>query len=107
MATDTKTIELILGLLVPHLEISAKKMFGEYGIYHAGKMVAMVCDDLFFVKPTLANLEFAGEITLEKPYPHAKPCWLYTEEELREKTEWLAELLRRTADALPTPKKKK
>ena len=35
--------------------VSARKMFGEYGIFCNGKMVALICDDQFFVKPTIAG----------------------------------------------------
>ena len=33
-------------------EITSRKMFGDYGIYCDGKIVGLVCDDCFFLKPT-------------------------------------------------------
>jgi TfoX/Sxy family transcriptional regulator of competence genes len=33
-------------------------MFGEYGLYSSGKMVALVCDDALYVKPTAAGRAF-------------------------------------------------
>jgi len=39
MATDKKFIEAVLDKLQP-LEITAKPMFGEYGLYYRGKNFA-------------------------------------------------------------------
>ena len=43
--------------------VSARKMFGEYGIFCNGKMVALICDDQFFVKPTIAVRAHIEDIT--------------------------------------------
>ncbi len=32
--------------------VTARKMFGEFGLFSQGKMVALICDDQFYVKPT-------------------------------------------------------
>ena len=42
--------------------VSAKRMFGEYGLYCDGKMVAMVCDDALFVKPTAGGRAHVGAV---------------------------------------------
>ena len=52
--------------------VSAKKMFGEYGIYCGDKMVALFCDDQLYVKPTDQGKAFAGKLTEAAPYPGAK-----------------------------------
>jgi len=39
--------------------VSARKMFGEYGIFCNGKMVALICDDQFL----LNQLLLAGRIS--------------------------------------------
>ena len=85
--------------------IRAKKMFGEYGIYCDEKIVALVCDDQLFVKPTQAGEEFIGEVLEGFPYPRAKPYFLITEKMWKDKN-WVAELIRLTAAELPSPKKK-
>jgi len=54
MATDKKFIEAVLDKLQP-LEITAKPMFGEYGLYYRGKNFALVCDNTLFVKITEAG----------------------------------------------------
>jgi TfoX/Sxy family transcriptional regulator of competence genes len=107
MASDPKTVEYILDQLQSGgADVSAKKMFGEYGLYLDGKMVAMVCDDRLFVKATPESRAFTGPIDEAPPYPQAKPHPLIDGDRW-EDADWLAELFRITADALPAPKPKK
>ena len=107
MASDPKTVEFILDqLAAAGSDVSAKKMFGEYGLYLDGKMAAMVCDDQLFVKPTAEGRAFTGPIEEAPPYPQAKPC-LLIDGDRWDDADWLAELLRITAAALPAPKPKK
>ena len=40
--------------------VSARKMFGEYGVYCDGKIVGLVCDDQLFVKVTEAGRAWLG-----------------------------------------------
>ena len=35
--------------------LSYRKMFGEYALYLDGRVVALVCDNMLFVKPTAAG----------------------------------------------------
>ncbi len=85
--------------------MSAKKMFGEYGLYCDAKMVALVCDDELFVNPTDRAAEFAGQCLEKVPYPGAKPCLLIAAEKWEER-EWLSRLIQITAAQVPTPKPK-
>ncbi|MFN7096944.1 MAG: TfoX/Sxy family protein, partial [Gammaproteobacteria bacterium] len=78
MASKQSTVDFILEQIAAAGIISAKKMFGEYGIYCDGKIVAFVCDDQLFVKPTIAGKTFIGEFTEACPYPGAKPYLLIT-----------------------------
>ncbi len=107
MASDAKTVEFILDqLAAAGAEVSAKKMFGEYGLYLDSKMVAMVCDDQLFMKGTDAGRAFTGPIEEAPPYPQAKPHPLIDGDRWDD-GDWLAELFRITADALPAPKPKR
>jgi TfoX/Sxy family transcriptional regulator of competence genes len=106
MASSPTTIEFILHALSCEGNLSAKKMFGEYGIFLDGKMVALVCDDQFFVKPTEAGKAFWGPQPEASPYTGAKPCLLFSDADLRDKAR-LAELLRITWEELPVPKPRK
>jgi TfoX/Sxy family transcriptional regulator of competence genes len=106
MATSQGTIDYILEQLAEAGSVTAKKMFGEYGVYCDGKIVALVCDDQLFVKPTHAGRAFIGECDEQPPYKGAKP-YLYISGDLWDDNEWLSELVRLSASELPVPKKKK
>ncbi len=83
--------------------VSAKPMFGEYGVYVDGKLVASVCDDQLFLKPTSSGRAYADPVSEAPPYPGAKPH-LLIEADRWDDGAWLGELLRRTSAELPTPK---
>lgn len=104
MASDQDFVDFIVEMLSTELAVSSRKMFGEYAIYLDGKVVAMVCDNQLFVKKTDKGAEYAGEIAEGAPYPGAKPAFLI--EDRLEDREWLTELVRITAAALPLPKPK-
>ena len=105
MASSETTVAFVLEQMEGAGEVTAKKMFGEYGLYCQGKMVALVCDDELFVKPTVAGREFVGECPEQPPYPGAKPCLLIAAEKWDER-DWLSKLIRLTAVQLPDPKPK-
>ena len=105
MASDQEFVDFVLDQLAGAGEVSAKKMFGEYGIFFNGKMVALICDNRFLVKPTEAGRTYIGEPVEAPPYPGAKPCFLI--EDRLEDTAWLCELLQVTEPELPVPKKRK
>ena len=105
MATQTNTIEFILDQLSDCRTVTAKKMFGEYGIYLSEKMFALVCDDQLFLKPTIAGRELLGQVTEAPPYPGAKPCFLIDADTLEDRA-LLCQLALSTAAALPIPVKK-
>lgn len=107
MASKQSVADYILEQIAGAGTVSAKKMFGEYGIYCDGKIVAFVADDHFFVKPTAAGKEFIGDYMEGLPYPSAKPHLLISGEQWDDH-EWLAQLIQITAVHLPAsiPKKK-
>ena len=105
MATRQNTIDYILEQIEAAGNVSAKKMFGEYGIFLGEKMVALVCDGQLFVKPTEAGREFLGKVVEGCPYPGAKPCFLIDGDKWEDRA-WLTRLLQISAAALPPPKKK-
>src|SRR5204862_278315 len=87
-------------------DVTAKKMFGEYGIFCQGKMVALVADDQLFIRPTVAGKEFIGEVEEAPPYPGAKNYYLIPEDQWDD-SEWLSELIRVTTHEVPLPKPKR
>ena len=106
MATQQGTVDFIVEQIAGAGQVSARKMFGEYGLYCDGKMVALVCDDQLFVKPTAAGRAHIGEIVEGAPYPDAKPCFLVSGD-LWDDSDWLTELIRVSAADLPAPAAKK
>jgi TfoX/Sxy family transcriptional regulator of competence genes len=106
MATQRSTIDYLIEQAIGAGTVSARSMFGEYGVYVDRKMVGSVCDDQLFVKPTASGRVHAEPVSDAPPYPGAKPH-LLIEPDRWEDAEWLSELLRVTAAELPTPKPRK
>ena len=69
MASDSKTVTFIVDQTSGAGDVRAKPMFGEYGIYCDGKMVAMICDDQLFVKPTPAGRSIARNVAKLRHIP--------------------------------------
>ena len=105
MATDLEFMEFLADQMAGAGEISYRKMFGEYAVYLGGKVVALVCDNQLFVKPTAAGRAFIGAPVEAPAYPGAKNSFLI--EDAFEDREWISELIRITARDLPAPKPKK
>ncbi len=103
MATQQRTIDYLIEQATSAGKVSAKPMFGEYGVYVDGKMIGSVCDDQLFVKPTASGRVHAEPVSEAPPYPGAKPH-LLIEADRWDDAEWLGELLRVTATELPTQK---
>jgi len=106
MASAQSTVDFIVDQLGGTDVVTAKKMFGEYGIYFDSKMVALVCDGQLFIKPSAAGRQFIGTPTEAPPYPGAKPYFLISGERWDDGA-WMSQLVRITAAELPLPKKKK
>ncbi len=85
--------------------VSCRAMFGGNAVYCDAKVVALICDDQLFVKPTTNGRKMIGAPQEAPPYPGAKPYFLI--EDKIEDSEWLCELIRVTAKELPVPKPKK
>lgn len=104
MASKQSTVDYILEQIAEAGMIASKKMFGEYAIYCDNKVVAFVCDDQLFVKPTAAGKTFIGEFIEGYPYPGAKPYLLISGDQW-EDNEWLTQLIKISAAQLPLPQK--
>ena len=104
MSTAPATILHLLDTLAP-LPLTARKMFGEYALYLDGKVVALVCDDQLFLKPTPRASAALPNTPLAPPYPGAKGHLLVTDA-LDDPTAVLI-ALRHLAEDLPAPKPKR
>jgi TfoX/Sxy family transcriptional regulator of competence genes len=106
MASKQDTAEYIASRIEGAGAIRYRKMFGEYGIYCDEKMVALVCNDQLFVKPTPGGREFLGEVEEAPPYPGAKDWFLIPEDDWDDSLR-LSELIRITTAEAPATQKKK
>ncbi len=85
--------------------LTHRMMFGGCSLYLNGKVVALICDDQLFVKPTKAGRELIGNVIEAPAYPGAKNSFLI--EDQIEDGEWLTNLLTATEAELPAPKPRK
>jgi TfoX/Sxy family transcriptional regulator of competence genes len=104
MATRADTIARLLDTLHP-LPLTARKMFGEYALYLDGKVVALVCDDQLYLKPTAGALAALPDSPTGAPYPGAKGHLLVTE--ALDDPDRVTAALRAIASDPPAPKPKK
>ena len=88
------------------LDVTAKPMFGGYGLYCQGKNFALVNDDTLLIKVTDQGLALAGRVSKAPPYPGAKPAFKISASKLNDR-EWLVQLVDETSKVLPLPKPKK
>ena len=105
MSSDQSFVDFIVDQIICPKTITSRKMFGEYAIYADNKVVALVCDNKLFVKPTAGGRAFIGEPVEAPPYPGAKPSFLI--EDKFEDREWISNLISITGEELPEPKPKK
>lgn len=105
MASDLDFVEFVVDQIENAGVIAYRKMFGEYALYCEGKVVALICDNQLFVKPTKAGKSFIGSVVEASPYPGAKPSFLI-EEQIEDK-EWISNLIALTEKELPEPKPRK
>ncbi|MBJ7429001.1 MAG: TfoX/Sxy family protein [Bacteroidia bacterium] len=105
MASDTNFVDFVLAQIKNSGEITAKKMFGEYGIYADGKLFGLIGNNKLFIKPTNAGRKFIGNVVEAPPYEGAKPSFLIQDK--MEDSDWLSELVSLSLSELPEPKPKK
>lgn len=104
MASDESFVEFIADQMGDAGHISYRKMFGEYALYCDGKVVALICDNQLFVKPTQGGKSYIGQIREIAPYPGAR-LYFFIEDAFEDR-EWLSGLIKKTASELPFPKPK-
>ena len=105
MASDLNFIEYVRDQINEAGQVSFKKMFGEYAIYCNEKVVALVCDNQLFIKPTDGGRSMIVSVVEAPPYSGAKPYFLIGEQV--DDRHWMTNLIQLTASELPTPKPKK
>lgn len=104
LATTTEFIEYVHEQSGLGKALAYKKMFGEYALYLGGKVVALLCDNSLYIKPTQAIQKLPITFVTRPPYPGAKPH--IVADELLDDSDNLKKLLLESVLALPAPKSK-
>ena len=105
MASDQTFVDFVVDQIEGAGQITARKLFGEYGVWADGKLFALICDNKLFIKPTEGGRAFIENVVEAPPYPGAKPSFLI-EEQIEDRA-WLSNLVKITVQELPEPKPKK
>lgn len=105
MASDLGFVQHVCDQARDAGDVSYRKMFGEYALYVGAKVIALICDDQLFLKPTEAGRALLGSPMEGPPYPGAKPYFILGEE--IDDRALLTELFRVTESELPSPRPKK
>jgi TfoX/Sxy family transcriptional regulator of competence genes len=104
MASDQEFVDFVTEQLRGVRGVSHRKMFGEYALYIGEKVVALICDNQLFVKPTAAGRAVIGSPAEVPPYKGAKPFFLVGGE--LDDTAFLTRLILATESEVPKPKPK-
>lgn len=103
MASNPDFVQYIVDQCGKAGDITARKMFGDYGVYCNGKIFGLVSDNGFYVKPTEAGRQLLRSVDLRPPYEGAKP-YFYIEDV--DDSDYVSALVRATCADLPEPKPK-
>jgi TfoX/Sxy family transcriptional regulator of competence genes len=101
MASDQEFVKFVCEQLRGAGDISSRRMFGEAAVYLQDKVIGLVCDNQLFLKPTEAGRAMIGTLIEAPPFPGASNWFLMAD---LDDPDFLADLARTTAAALPTPK---
>ena len=104
MASNPSFVQYVVDQCAKAGEVTVRKMFGDYGFYCDGKIIGLISDNGFYIKPTEEVRPLLRTETMRPPYEGAKP-YFYIEEV--DDHEYLSQLVKATAQALPEPNPKK
>ncbi len=102
MASDKEFVDYVAEQIGLGSRLTYRKMFGEYAVYLDAKVVALICDNSLFIKPSQAANSRAPELPQRPPYPGAKDYPVA--DELLDDPDALRRLVIETARVLPDPK---
>ncbi|HEY8378527.1 MAG TPA: TfoX/Sxy family protein [Nannocystis sp.] len=105
MASSREFLDFVLDQLRGVGGVSTRKMFGEYAIYVGNKVVAFVCDDRLFLKPTAAGRALIGTPVEEPIFPGSK--LYFVADDYLDDPDFLSRLVLATAAEVAEPKPKK
>ncbi len=105
MGSDASFVDFVIEQIRDVGEITAKKMFGEYGIYSDGKIFGLICNNTLYIKPTDKGRAFIGDPVEAPPYEGAQKYFLVGA--MLEDSVSLSRLVYLTVEELPEPKPKR
>lgn len=95
---DKSFVEFVIGQIQDVGNISYKYMFGGCAIYSGVNVIALICNNQLYVRPTKNGKEFIKTPDEKAPYPGAKPHFLIGD--TIDNKEWLCELIKITDEEL-------
>lgn len=104
MATDASFVEYVAEQADLGPTLTWKRMFGEYALYLDGRVIAFVCDNMVYMKPTEAGRTVLGTVHEAPAYPGSK-MYYRLGDELDDRA-LLQRVFRATASEVPLPKPK-
>lgn len=105
MPTNHNFLDYVIEQIARGERLTHKQMFGEYALYVDGKVVAFICDNSVFVKPSPGCSALAPGLPQRPPYPGAKDYPVA--DELLDDRDAMRRLMLATAEHLPPPKPKR
>lgn len=100
MGTTKEQAAAITARLTPAGDITARPMFGEYGLYLDGVFFGLICDGQLFIKPTDAARNALRKPTEGIPYRNARPHLRIEPEDLDDPGQ-MSRILSLTVENLP------
>lgn len=104
MASNPDFVQYIVDQSSGAGEVTARKMFGDYTLYCDGKVVGLVSDNAFYIKPTPEGKQLLKEVDMRPPYAGAKPYFYIEDVDDRS---YIERLVKTTCAALPESKKRR
>lgn len=105
MATDREFLDYVAEQIDLGGRLTHKRLFGEFALYVDEKVVAFVCDNSVFIKPSHAVTRLAPDLPQRPPYPGASNYPVA--DELLDDSDAIRRLILETALLMPEPKAKK
>ena len=105
MSTDKSFVEYVFEQAALADRLTSKRMFGEYGLYVDGKVVAFCADNSLFLKLVAETADLLPDLPRQELFPGSKPYALA--DELLDDPDRLRALLIALERALPEPKPKR
>lgn len=105
MATERRFVDYVAEQAGLGERLSARRMFGEYGLYVDGTVVAFCADNSLFLKRVPETAALLDDLPQQELFPGSKPYALA--DELLDEPERLRELLLALQRVLPQAKAKR